>query len=276
MNKSIEQIEAERIAIEKRVAKAPIVTITGIIDASGSGGCRHQGDRMWRFVAHLCAWRCEDGPVRTQRLRLERWVSEKGLEAATRRAPAWKMIRCRARLLDADPSTEPRALAIRMMPPGRPHADLDAVRDALQTPVHRRVPGIGRVTLDRRIDMWTGRAKWAGGKVEVVLGGDPKAYSTKTFELIQSVAATAATWDARLKRHAAKHLVKLKNEAWREDGVKPITSKLFAQRLKLQNWLTRADRSMEFSFDDGDLFFGHEIVVSVDPKGRLGEPELHG
>lgn len=124
--------------------------------------------------------------------------------------------------------------------------------------------------------MWTGRAKWAGGNVNVRLGGDPKASSPETSRLIQAVVATAATWDGRLKRHAAKHLLKLKNKAWREDGGKPITSKVFAKRLKLQNWLTRADRSMEFSFDDGDLFFGHEIVVSVDPKGRLGKPELHG
>jgi hypothetical protein len=276
MKTRIERAEARRIEIENRVKKAPVVEISGVIDAGGSGGVKHQGDRQWRFVATLCAWRCNGGPVRTQALRLERWISEKALAAANRRDQAWKPIRCRARLLDEDFDGGPRALAVRMLPTKGRDAELDATRQALQVPVYRRVPGIGRVVLDRRIDFWTGRTKWTSTKILMYLRGDPNEYSEAKLRTIRGVAAKAGTWDARLKRHAVKDLLSLKNKSWRGDAEKTVSSKAFQQRLTLECWTTFADGSMEFSFDDGDLFLGHEIVIPVDTKGRLGKPQLHG
>ena len=276
MKTRTERAEARRIEIENRVKKAPVVEISGVIGAGGSGGVKHQGDRQWRFVAILCAWRCNGGPVRTQPLRVERLISEKALAAANRRSQAWKPIRCRARLLDEGLEGGPRALAVRMLPVKGRDTELDATRKALQVPVYRRVPGIGRVVLDRRFDTWTGRTKWAGSKVQVHLRGDPNEYSATKLRSIRGVVAKTGTWDARLKRHAVKEFLSLKNKSWRGDGEKPVSSKAFQTRLTLECWTTFADGSMEFSFDDGDLFLGHEIVIPVDTKGRLGKPQMHG
>jgi hypothetical protein len=271
-----ERAEARRIELDRRISKAPMVEIVGVIDASGSGGVKYQGDRQWRFVANLCAWRCNGGPVRTQPVRLERFVSEGALAAANRRAQAWKTFRCRARLLDAGLDGGPRALAVRVLPTKGRDTEMEALRKALQVPLYRRVPGIGRVVLDRRSDFWTGRTKWVRSKVLVNLRGDPKNYQKAQLRATGSVIAKAGSWDTRLKRQAAKELLSLKNKSWRRDAEIAVSSKDFQQRLTLECWTMFADGSMEFSFDDGDLFFGHEIVISVDPKGRLGKPELHG
>ena len=54
----------------------------------------------------------------------------------------------------------------------------------------------------------------------------------------------------------------LKNRTWVEEGEKKVTAAQFRKRMKLESVSFYPDGSLEFCHDDGDLFWGHTILVS--------------
>lgn len=81
------------------------------------------------------------------------------------------------------------------------------------------------------------------------------------------------------KAFAARELLELKNEVW-SDGDEdanpiPITAEQFAQRMTLTS-LNIASDKVSFWFDDGDLFFGHAILVELNEQDQWTEASFHG
>jgi hypothetical protein len=59
----------------------------------------------------------------------------------------------------------------------------------------------------------------------------------------------------------------LKNESWLGDNESEVSAEAFVERLALQSITVYPDGELEFGFEDGDLFWGHFIIVS----GSLSE-----
>lgn len=74
----------------------------------------------------------------------------------------------------------------------------------------------------------------------------------------------------RATARAAADLLKVHNESWREtDGntASPLlTAAEFEARLRLEGLVVREGGDIELSFADGDLFWGHEVVVDLDAE----------
>ena len=60
-----------------------------------------------------------------------------------------------------------------------------------------------------------------------------------------------------------KKLLELKNDAWLEIEEKEVTAAEFLERIKLESICFYDDSSFDLYYDDGDLFAGHTITVSI-------------
>jgi hypothetical protein len=80
------------------------------------------------------------------------------------------------------------------------------------------------------------------------------------------------------KVHSAVHLLDLKNNTWTEEDGSEVTGDQFVARLRLVHLDIRpqAEGQIDLTFDDGDLFFGHVIQVSMDVDGGLSEAQIAG
>jgi hypothetical protein len=76
-------------------------------------------------------------------------------------------------------------------------------------------------------------------------------------------------WERRAKDKAVDRLLDLKNESWldEDEGEEPLSEEEFRANMRLTAVQIAADGSIEFTFADGDMFFGHDIVV----KGTVEE-----
>lgn len=81
---------------------------------------------------------------------------------------------------------------------------------------------------------------------------------------------------ARLAEAAADELLDTHNASWREPGEPAETRGGFAARLALQGITVYADRNAEVYFEDGGLFWGHIVVVSVDADGQPTGADIAG
>ena len=71
-------------------------------------------------------------------------------------------------------------------------------------------------------------------------------------------------------------LLSLKNEDWSEENVQPLSKEQFKKRLKLESILFFHDGSSQLGFDDGDLFFGHRILVDLSDDFKFVNADLFG
>lgn len=187
------------------------------------------------------------------------------------------MIKARARVVDQPPAKGgAQALLETLIGPTRGEAELHAHAKRLQLPVTRADKVLGKLTLDRRINSYDGRAKWNGKAVTVSVsadeGGDPDA----GIQVAHALWRAQARWSRRVSDFAVAKLLKLKNENWLDENEKPVTAKEFRRRMKLETVSVYGDGSFAFWHDDGELFWGHAIQVSGDLKSGPRDADIPG
>ncbi len=76
--------------------------------------------------------------------------------------------------------------------------------------------------------------------------------------------------------YAVQELLELKNQAWLEEDEEPITADTFKTALTLIELSFHDDQSITFTFDDGDLFWGHFVTISTDHNRTFISAEIEG
>jgi hypothetical protein len=133
-----------------------------------------------------------------------------------------------------------------------------------------------KLEYDEYLNWYAGEVELPGAeklKVSLSLDGceelDDLVHFTKRF--IQEIAGT----DERARRFAAKKLLKVYNDSWNE-GEDNIAGSEFTERIALESLTTYPDHSAELCYDDGDLFWGHVIIVSVEEGPRFVDASIAG
>jgi hypothetical protein len=92
----------------------------------------------------------------------------------------------------------------------------------------------------------------------------------------RSLWAAQREWSRRITDAAIKDFLDLKNESWLDEGESEPTQEEFAERMAVEAISIRADGSFEFWHDDGDLFWGHSIMVSGNLRDGPTDAGIHG
>jgi len=96
----------------------------------------------------------------------------------------------------------------------------------------------------------------------------------KVFKLAENVFKKIEELEETYKESIAENLLTIHNETWNEES---ITSKSeFINRIKLEGILFFCDGNAELYYNDGDLFWGHTIVVSINENGQYQDSQIYG
>ena len=79
----------------------------------------------------------------------------------------------------------------------------------------------------------------------------------------------------KAKDYITKKLLKLKNDLWLEEDEKEVAKKEFKARMKFTSLYVFSE-SANFYFDDGDLFWGHTIEVTVNQNLEFTDANIVG
>ena len=86
--------------------------------------------------------------------------------------------------------------------------------------------------------------------------------------------AALATY--KIRPYAAAHMLDTANDWLGDADEEPITAEQFADRITLSELAFRNDGSIEAYYDDGDIFWGHCIIVRMDKNGTVKDAEIAG
>nr|WP_308992897.1 DUF2262 domain-containing protein [Mariniflexile sp. KMM 9835]MDQ8212461.1 DUF2262 domain-containing protein [Mariniflexile sp. KMM 9835] len=82
--------------------------------------------------------------------------------------------------------------------------------------------------------------------------------------------------ESEIKIGISKKLLILKNESWLQENESELSKNEFIKRIKLTSISFFGKGNSELIFDDGDLFWEHEIVADLNTKNKLTDVNIRG
>jgi len=123
---------------------------------------------------------------------------------------------------------------------------------------------LGTLRYNADLDWYEGQVEHGGKAVPVYIAAE----GAKEFDAgaARAVHVTSSLDDyaARVKEYAAERLLKIKNDGWLEEGESPVGADEFKEKLSLQEIVFRRYGAVDFHHRDGNLFWGHGVVVTLD------------
>lgn len=139
----------------------------------------------------------------------------------------------------------------------------------------------GEFELDRSLSWFSANIQMGEFNVLVSLETDEEDGDTANdaLEAFLRIADDFEVFDKKNKEYAAEQLLDLANE-WLEDRedaeLETITHEIFVNAMKISEMVVSPDGSVVLYYNDGDLFWGHAIEISVDPDGTVSDANIAG
>lgn len=136
---------------------------------------------------------------------------------------------------------------------------------------------LGVFCLDRKYGWFEGEVHWLGDTRRVLLDKDKDSDTADAaFKTLHMLAADPEKWDRRIREYAAAELTCLANDWQGGSDIPEIKEEEFAERIAGLSFHIDDEGSFEADFDDGDMFYGHWIVVSGNADGEFTDAGIEG
>ncbi|MBQ0737068.1 DUF2262 domain-containing protein [Aquimarina celericrescens] len=123
----------------------------------------------------------------------------------------------------------------------------------------------------------TAKLSLFGNKVDITY--DPSEIELNEDKFIDQINRNLnwiAENESELKSRVTEKLLPLKNENWLDENEAELSENDFVKRIKLTSISFFGKGNSEMIFDDGDLFWGHEIVADLNVKNKLTDVNVRG
>jgi hypothetical protein len=243
----------------EELAAAPMSDVSGVVDASGAGGGRSRGEKLWTLTFSFAAWRANGADVQTRPLTVRRQVTDEQLKSFQDLITPYEVIHIKARVVLESSFGSPQALLETLVGVVTSDAELNHHSSQLQQPVTLEDPTFGIFTLDRRVDQFTAEVVWEETRISLNLS--ESAQAEDALKTAHTLWEDRVGWNRRVRDYAVQELLSDKYDAWLSDDEAKLTPDEFKARMALDSITVYPDGSFDFWYDDGDLFWGHSIQI---------------
>lgn len=123
-------------------------------------------------------------------------------------------------------------------------------------------PVFGTLKKDEDLSFYEGSAEWTLGTTIRIWINYYEDEPLMDMSLIQQRFRVLQGQELGIRQSAIGDLLQAHNKFWNEG--EPIDAATFAQRMTLETIHFWFMDKIELSYDDGDLFWGHTIVIALD------------
>ena len=131
------------------------------------------------------------------------------------------------------------------------------------------IKNFGKFIYDKKLNAY----KLFKEEIEYYFSADNKEELKKVKNIFSNIELTQ--FIEKAKEYTAHKLLKLKNDLWLEEDEKEVTKKDFKDRMKFTSLYVFSE-SANFYFDDGDLFWGHTIEVTINQNLEFIDANIVG
>ncbi|KHD37471.1 hypothetical protein NL50_04655 [Clostridium acetobutylicum] len=260
----------------EQLKECPVSEITGIVSISGVTAGRAGGENIWTLNTELDAWRINGSSIKTTPLHIKKKVTDEELKSIQKVIKAETIVRIKARMIEKSLFGRPDALLEGFVEEVSNDKELNEYLKELQKTVTYVDPDFGSLVFDRMVKWYGGNIIWGEDRINLNLLLDDDENIASSLEVAKALWNNQLMWQKRVCDYAVEKLLGLKNESWLEEDEEEITAEEFKKRMKLEAITVRPNGEFEFWHDDGDLFWGHSILISGDLNHGLEDADIPG
>ncbi|MGE6260077.1 DUF2262 domain-containing protein [Heyndrickxia sporothermodurans] len=266
---------SQRSKFESRFAEN-IIEVAAVTGASGIGAGKAGGDKLWNASIDLIAWKNLHNiePIIKEELRLEWLVTDE----------EWKKSRDIlkeneiARLLVR--RAENSMMLIKVLETNYKDNALEMILQESIMPVFYNDEVLGQFELVKSVKLFEKTVTWAGEEGLLYFDWNEEENEMKSsLETAYALFKKQNEWNMKIRKYAAEELVELANE-WLQDNdeaeIAVITKEMFIDFMELSSISVYPNGDFEMFFSDGDMFWGHSIIVDGNINGELTSAEIAG
>ena len=249
--------------------ESSVCEIEGVVSGSSQGGWR-RSDSYDVHNFSFSAWRFPGQPIQNKKLTVLRPVASDGDKFSE--YPKLSIHRIKV-LLSSDHT---RAVFAGSSNVGPNKDQLQEIAEELSKPVVIHTERFGDLKLDLSIDWFVGEATWNSQLIRMNFPADETDDVSAGLKIASQLWDKQAQWKEKVESFAVEKLLHLKNETWLEEGEVPLSPEKFKAQMKIHSITISSDGSIEFWYDDGDLFWGHLIRISGSIDEGLKQADVQG
>nr|WP_300754833.1 DUF2262 domain-containing protein [uncultured Brachyspira sp.] len=153
--------------------------------------------------------------------------------------------------------------------------DLNIILEKYSKPVYYKDEELGDFELDKSIDMFSKDILWNDNNISILFEDIDEELNQKSVDIIKKIFANKKDIDKKLKEYISENMLEDAN-SWNDDSDKPhIDKEEFAKLITLTS-IAICEDIITFYFDDGDIFWGHTIVVESDCNFNFTDAHIEG
>lgn len=134
---------------------------------------------------------------------------------------------------------------------------------------------LGTLTWNNDLDEFCSEIMHGKAAVKLRLGAEPDQLAP-VMDRARKITTDLKNYDRKAREYMCRMMLQLKNETWLDDGEQPLTAEQFMSALILSSISFSTSNKVEFFYDDGDIFWGHTVIVDMDAKDEFTDTTLAG
>ncbi len=132
---------------------------------------------------------------------------------------------------------------------------------------------LGSFLLDRRYSWFEGTVQWCAQPCSVLLNvPEGSTDCSASMEVLRQICQDSDAFDANIRKQTCDQTWDLLGDWYEEE----ITKEEYMKRMGIPQISISEDGDIEFSFETGELYAEHVLIVSVDAQGNVQDAYLAG
>lgn len=158
--------------------------------------------------------------------------------------------------------------------------ELDSLLQEALKPVYYEDEFFGTFGLEKSVKLFEKSISWAREEGTLYFNWDEDGQQMKaSLQTAFALFRDPEEWSAKIRAYAAEELVGLANN-WLQDNeeaeIGEITKEMFIHFMELDSISVYPDGDFEIFFFDGDMFWGHSLIVRGNTNGTFESAEIAG
>lgn len=148
-------------------------------------------------------------------------------------------------------------------------------------PLHMNFPDLTHPTLgllryNPEYNHYKGQITFQQRQVLIYIETDDRDNITSLLDRADRCFCQLDIYAENAKDYAVWGLLEIKNQSWLDEDEEPLTAEQFKTCMTLESLVISSDGGVQFYYNDGDLFWGHCILIIIDSSDRFVKAEISG
>ncbi|MCP4266784.1 MAG: DUF2262 domain-containing protein [Candidatus Brocadiaceae bacterium] len=259
-NDILEDLQKNRQGLMDQLNKRGITDIFGVVDASGAGGFKLQGEERWTLLFSFDAWRFSGTSLRKDKLTFRMVVTEENLETMKKSINPFDILHVRAGVVKNSAFEGTHGLLVELVGSISSDRELNSHADELKKPVVFTDSFFGFFGLDRKLNWYQSETIWKSKFVRLNLSMDNCKDEKVVLGVARSLWSAQESWSQQVCDYITANLSD-QAAPWLDDVGDMVTPDLFESMMEVETIIVYPDSSFEFWYKDSGQFLGQPVIV---------------